>query len=278
MFSSIYRGRVLNIAHRGARSLAPENTLASARKAFEAGADMWELDVSMTADDELVVIHDRTLERTSNVKEIFPSRYPWRACDFTLEELRRLDFGSWFVETDPFKSIASGDVSGSELESYAGQPVPTLREALHFTRSHNRLVNVEIKDLEGTPGAGHSMVVERVVALVEELKMAGSVLLSSFNHGYLRRAKAANSHIPAGALVDTMQSDPTSLLERLGAEAHHPRVGTIRPGDIASLRDRGLEVFVWVANDEKTMRALIKARASGIFTDFPQVLRAILHD
>ena len=71
------RSKMLNIAHRGARSLAPENTLAAARKALGCGADMWELDVGMTADGVLILIHDNTLTRTSNVLEIFPERTPW---------------------------------------------------------------------------------------------------------------------------------------------------------------------------------------------------------
>jgi len=73
----------LNIAHRGARSLAPENTLAAARKALEVGADMWELDVRMTADGALILSHDSSLESTSNVKDVFPDRRPWRIQDLT---------------------------------------------------------------------------------------------------------------------------------------------------------------------------------------------------
>ncbi len=94
---AIPKTRVINIAHRGARSLAPENTLAAARKALDAGADMWELDVCLSRDGELVVIHDSTLKRTSNVQEVFPLRRPYHVHDFTLEELHRLDFGSWYV-------------------------------------------------------------------------------------------------------------------------------------------------------------------------------------
>ncbi|MEM5790386.1 MAG: glycerophosphodiester phosphodiesterase family protein, partial [Syntrophobacteraceae bacterium] len=72
------RSNLLNIAHRGARSLAPENTLAAARKALMLGAHMWELDVRLSRDGHLVVIHDATLDRTSNAAELFPDRAPWR--------------------------------------------------------------------------------------------------------------------------------------------------------------------------------------------------------
>ena len=100
----------LNIAHRGASSLAPENTLAAARKALDLGADMWELDVQMTADGELVILHDNTLKRTSNVETIFPVRRPWRVHQFNLNEIRQLDFGSWFEEQDPFGQVLFNDI------------------------------------------------------------------------------------------------------------------------------------------------------------------------
>jgi glycerophosphoryl diester phosphodiesterase len=264
----------LDIAHRGARSLAPENTLAAARVAFQIGADLWELDVAMTADGELFVVHDDTLERTSNVKAVFPDRKPWSNHLFTLEEVKRLDFGTWFLEKDPFKQIAAGNVSKTELESYRGERAPTLREALTFTRDHNWRVNVEIKDLTGTPG--DATVVEKAVTLVQALGMTDRVLISSFNHSYIERAKKAEPKIATAALVEAADPDPAALLRRLNAQAYNPKVGEIRPADIPPLRDQGFDVYVWTVNDEQTMRALIDARVSGIFTDFPQVLEGLL--
>ena len=264
----------LNIAHRGARSLAPENTLAAARKALEIGADLWELDVAMTADGELFVVHDDTLERTSNVRELFPDRQPFSNYLFTLEEVKRLDFGSWFVAKDPFKQIAAGNVSAAEQESYRGEQAPTLREALAFTRDHGWRVNVEIKDLTGTPGDG--TVVEKVVALVHELGMVDRVLISSFNHVYIERARRAEPKMVTAALVEAADPDPAALLRRLHAQAYNPKSGEIRPADIPPLRDQGFDVYIWTVNDEETMRSLIAARASGIFTDFPQRLKVLL--
>jgi glycerophosphoryl diester phosphodiesterase len=265
--------QTLNIAHRGARSLAPENTLAAARVALEIGADLWELDVAMTADGELFVVHDDTLERTSNVKAVFPNRAPWSNYLFTLEEVRRLDFGTWFLEKDPFKQIAAGNVSVAEQESFRGEKAPTLREALVFTRDHDWRVNVEIKDLVGTPG--DATVVEKVVALVRELDMTDRVLISSFNHAYVERAKKAEPKIATAALVEEADPDPAALLRRLHAQAYNPKLGKIRPEAIGALRDQGVDVYIWTVNDEKAMRELIAARASGIFTDFPQRLKPL---
>ncbi len=177
--------RTLNIAHRGARSLAPENTMAAARKALEIGADWWELDVAMTKDGELVVLHDDTLDRTSNVATVFPDRRKTPVYEFTLAELRQLDFGSWFIEKDPFNQIAIGAVSQTELEKFKGEPIPTLREALVFTRDNHWKVNVEIKDASGF--AADATIVQQTVALIDELGMSGQVLVSSLTIPISRR-------------------------------------------------------------------------------------------
>ena len=264
----------LNIAHRGARSLAPENTLAAARAGLDSGADMWELDVAVTADGELVLLHDDTLERTSNVQAIYPGRKPWAVHTFTLDELRTLDFGSWFIEKDPFGQIAEGSVTDQTQQSYAGEPIPTLYEALVFTRDNQWRVNVEIKDASGTPG-DHD-VVEKTVALIHDLGMEDRVIISSFNHEYLRRAKSASGAIQIAALVENAVPDPTSLTHRLGAEGFNPRYTNILPDAIPALRRAGVDVYVWTVNDPDIMRALIQGGASGIITDFPQVLDEIL--
>jgi glycerophosphoryl diester phosphodiesterase len=264
----------LNIAHRGARSLAPENTLAAARKAYEIGADMWELDVAVTADGELVVLHDDTLERTSNAQQVFPDRKPWAVYTFTLAELRQLDFGSWFNEKDPFKQIAAGAVTKEMQQSYAGEPIPTLREALVFTRDNHWRVNVEIKDASGTPG--DQDVVEKVVALINDLGMVDRVIISSFNHSYLSRVKAANLALTTAALVEAKPADPVGLVRGLGALGYNPSLKNIRAQDIPALRQAGVDVYVWTVNEAGDMRALTANGATGIITDFPQLLKEVL--
>lgn len=106
------QAHVDDIAHRGASGYVPENTLAAVRPGVEQGADLVEIDVQRSADGALVVMHDTTLARTTDVEEVFPDRAPWDVGDFTLAELRLLDAGSWF---------------GHE---FAGEPVPTLEQVL----------------------------------------------------------------------------------------------------------------------------------------------------
>lgn len=265
---------VLNIAHRGARSLAPENTLPAAAKGLSLGADFWELDVAVTQDGELVILHDDTLERTSNVAEVFPERRPWPVEVFTLAELRQLDFGSWFAVKDPFRQVAAGAVSPAELASFAGAAIPTLREALEFTRDNHWRVNIEIKDASGAPG--DAFVAERVVELVKELDLLDRVIVSSFNHAYLRRVKAAEADIVTAALVESAAADPVALLQELGAQAYNPGLSAIDAATVQALRASGYDVLVWTVNEEEDMRRLIAWGVSGIFTDFPQRLNALL--
>lgn len=264
----------LNVAHRGARSLAPENTMAAARAAYALGADQWELDAAVSADGELVILHDDTLERTSNVEEVYPDRRPWAVHTFTFEELCALDFGSWFNEKDPFKQIAAGAVTPEMQRSYVGEPIPTLREALVYTRDNDWSVNVEIKDATGTPG--DEDVVEKVAALIEELGMNEMVLVSSFNHDYLRRMKAANPAVRTAALVEARTANPAGLVKELGAIGYNPDLGSIHVSQIPALRAAGVDVNVWTINDLSEMRALVDHYATSVITDFPQRMNEVL--
>lgn len=268
--------RLLNIAHRGARSLAPENTIAAARKALEIGVAAWELDVRMTRDKELVVIHDATLKRTSNVKKIFSDRKPWSVKSFTLAEIKRLDFGSWFNKRDPFGQIAAGRISQKEQSSFKGMEVLTLGEALEFTRKNNWGINIEIKNSSSDPD--NFEVVEKTVALINRLGMEKIVIVSSFDQTYVKKVKQLDPGIPTGLLVYVSPGDPVNCLKRINADAYHPGISVIDVSNIRKLRQEGFYVNVWTVNDERTMRDLIRARVDGIITDFPQNLETILRE
>lgn len=271
-----YRCTTLNIAHRGARSVAPENTLAAARQGLEIGADLWELDIQLTADGEFIVVHDNSLDRTSDAEEVFPQRRPWLVSEFTLAEIRQLDFGSWFNATDPFGEIAAGNVSEAKQQSYVGEPAPTLREALEWTRDNDWRVNVELKDLEGRPG--EETFVEDVVGLVEELDMVDRVMISSFNHDYVRRAKAGLADIETGALSSRFVDNVADYIREMGADAYNPSVTSIAAPQIPTLRDQGIDVYVYTVNDAEKMKELVEAGATGVFTDYPQRLAKVLED
>ncbi|NLF51001.1 MAG: glycerophosphodiester phosphodiesterase [Leptolinea sp.] len=268
------RSKILNIAHRGARSVAPENTLAAAKKALEFGADLWECDVALTSDGVPVIIHDDNLRRTSNAMSVFPNRKPWKVASFLFEELKRLDFGSWYLTTDPFKMIKTGKLLPEDVQKFVGEPILTLQEALQFTRENNWGINVEIKDLRGTPG--NDSVVEKVINQIKDMQMEQKVWISSFNHGYISQVKDHAPEIRTGALVEWLDLNPLARMRQTGAQSYNPGIRLANPQLVRSIREQGLDVFVWTVNKETSMRKLIKAGATGIITDFPQLLNTVL--
>ncbi len=262
------------VAHRGARSVAPENTLLAARRAYGFSAEQWELDVQLTRDGELVVLHDDGLARTSDVVKKFPWRFFWQVKNFTLAEVKTLDAGSWYLKKDPFGQIENGTLNAEEQAQIAGTDFPTLREALELTKELGWKVNVELKDVSKTPG--DAVIVAKTVALIEELDMVESVLISSFKHDYLVQVKALNPAIQTAALVTEME-DPIALLKSLGADAINPNYSKITDlAIIKEIRDAGYDVYVWTVNDENEMMECINAGVSGVITDYPQRMVDVL--
>lgn len=264
------------VAHRGARSVAPENTLLSAQRAYDFQSDQWELDVRLSKDGKLVLIHDPNFMHTSDAERVFSMRFFWKVQNFTLDEIKQLDAGSWYLKKDPFGEIKKGTVTAAEQERMIGEPFPTLREALQFTKDKNWSVNVEIKDVSGTPGDAE--IVQKTVTLIEEMGMQEHVIISSFNHDYLKQVKQLNSDLKTAALVDEMD-DPLKLLQDIGADAINPSFKSIKDlSIIQTLREAGYDVYVWTVNDENTMMTLINAGVSGIITDYPQRLFVVLEN
>lgn len=261
-------------AHRGFRALAPENTLASAKKAFEAGAEWWELDVAATTDGTLIVIHDDNLVRTTDARQVYPGRKPWTVYDFSYEELMRLDAGSWYGETDPFQEIASGRVGKADLDSYRGIRLPTLREALELTKAKGRKLNIEIKDATGR--ACDPWIVERTVDLVRETGMLDSVMVQSFNPSYVKRAHQAEPRLRTGALFDKRPDGLLALLKEIGASAYNPKMKDLDEATVREVRAAGYDLFVWTVNSREDMIRLLDWGANGIITDYPDRALSLL--
>ncbi len=263
------------MAHRGARSLAPENTLAAAASAVAAGAEMWELDVQLSADRHLVVIHDDTLERTSNVamRPEFAGRRPWAVESFTLAELKSLDCGSWFAGTDPFGTVAGGEAASAGPQAFEGVSMPTLAEALFFSWKSGLAVNVEIKDLKGR--ADEAWLAGLVLRETAATGMMDRVLFSSFNPGYLKALKAIDRNAATALLSEFHLPDPLTVLKALEASAYHPRRDVLTPDEAVVLLEAGYWVNVWTVNDPAEMLLWAKPGVSGLITDYPQRLAGL---
>ncbi|MBN1241239.1 MAG: hypothetical protein JXA15_00875 [Spirochaetales bacterium] len=257
----------LVIAHRGFRSVAPENTLAAFSAAFDSGASWIELDVAASSDGELVVIHDDTLDRTTDARSLVPGRGSYAVYDWSLAELRELDAGSWFAGRDPFGRIAAGEVDEAALASFRGERIPTLRDCLELARGRGASVNVEIKDATGR--TCDEWIVERTLDLVRETGMAERVLVSSFKHDYLRRSRKAAPGVPVGALVEKVApADPVGMLRELGAYSYHPGLDILDREAARAVREAGFGLMVWTVNELADLGRMAEWGATGVFTDF----------
>jgi glycerophosphoryl diester phosphodiesterase len=255
-------------AHRGARSLAPENTLPAIEKALHCGAHFLEIDVRLTADGHLVVFHDDTPARTTNIAATpLAARATQHVDTFTLAELQSLDAGSWFAAADPHGTVKTGEITPQDAASFTSVAIPTLRQVLDFCRDHAFPINVEIKDHAGR--VGDSAITAAVLELVADTETRDLALLSSFNHRYLTQAAVFDPDIPRAALIET--AHPGNILDYLmflDVAACHPD-HRITPPDLArALLDDGLRVNLWTINDPDLARAY--PPGVGIITDLPQ--------
>ncbi len=258
-------------AHRGYRTKYPENTFA----AFHASigrCHFIELDVQMSKDFVPVVIHDATLERTSDAK----TRHrqlgikSLKVSDWTLLQLKTLDVGSWFLDADPFATIAGHKLSPEEIRRIVSQKIMTLEEVLWHPALRKLPVNVEIKDHKGKKQ--HKQVTEIVVDVVKKTASQDRVLISSFNHDYLLIAKTFAPKISLGVLQD--YSHPPDLIEylrALGAAAYHPSDSIVDARLIRQLRAAGLGVNVYTVNSKERQQELFTMGATAVFTDFPEL-------
>jgi glycerophosphoryl diester phosphodiesterase len=293
---------VLNIAHRGARAFAPENTLAAFEKAKSFGCQMFEMDVHMSKDGEIVVHHDDQLTRCTDVKARFPGRSNYFISDFTYDELCILDAGRWYVEQ---LSLATSQrqaflqsLTDKELDQFVSQQerlfyasgeikIPTLKRALEFAGSANMLVNIELKTLPRMyPGLA-----EAVVTLIQSLGLDHRVLISSFDHEQLISVRRCTKIIATGVLTRDRLAYPGEYLQRLDADSYNPGCyGGYDSMGFSSVSQKldlcgiinvlGLDraVYVWTCNDKNEMRQLIAAGVTGLISDFPNRVRDVLED
>ncbi|CAL9424763.1 Glycerophosphodiester phosphodiesterase [Streptomyces sp. enrichment culture] len=252
--------RPVVIAHRGASAYAPENTLAAVDKAAALGVDWVENDVQRTKDGELVVLHDDSLRRTTDVEEVFPDRAPWKVKDFTAAEIARLDAGSWF---DP---------------AYAGARVPTLEQFVERVGRHRQKLLLEIKNPQLYPG------IER-----QTLKVLGNegwldrrhvkhrLIVQSFSADSIRTVHELKPAVKTGFLG----TPPVADLPAYAAftDQINPSHGSLSSGYVAAVHSfdgahgKPLEVFTWTVNDAAAARRVAGFGVDGIITNTPDVVR-----
>ncbi|MDD1649382.1 MAG: hypothetical protein LUO80_03165 [Methylococcaceae bacterium] len=224
-------------AHRGASAEAPENTLAAFRRALDAGADGIEMDVHLASDGVPVVIHDDTLERTTDGSGAVAAH---RAA-----QLQTLDAGSWFGP------------------HFAGEPLPTLEEALRLLAGRLR-INLEVKATR----AGLA-----VLDLLPSFP-AAEVVVSSFDHALLADLRRNAPDLPLAVLQESGSwRRALASAVALHACAFHPQVDLVSRPLLAACRRMQLPVFVWTVDDAGQARTLARAGVAGVFSNDPAELR-----
>lgn len=236
---------MLVIAHRGYSAKAPENTLAAFELALDVGCHGLELDVQLTKDDEIVIIHDHTLGRTTNGSGSVQAH--------TLAELKKLDAGSWF---DP---------------KFKNERLPTLGEVCELIRGEDVILNVELKVALGFEG-----LVEKVVALLEGCGLQERTIISSFNHYALAYAKEAAPEIKTGVLYMAGLFNPWVYAQSLGATALHPFYQTIVPDIVAESQKNGMMVNPFTIDDPKDVERMLAAKVDSVITNEPERVLGML--
>jgi glycerophosphoryl diester phosphodiesterase len=242
-------------AHRGAAGLAPENTLAAFRMALDLGADGTEMDLQVTKDGIVVVIHDDTVDRTTDGRG--------RIGDLTLIEIKRLDAGAKFGP------------------AFRGERIPTLRELIDLVKASGRdrfRLNLEIKFAEGREGHPADLE-ERVLTVLTETNFLDRVITQSFYHPSAAKMKRLVPGIPAGLLVGQKRqpADPVAAVRDHRVDYYAPHHSLVTPELLRTLHQAGVPVVTWTVNDAADMRRLIAIGlgalpGDGMISDYPDRL------
>jgi glycerophosphoryl diester phosphodiesterase len=233
-------------SHRGASGNFPENTVAAFKEAARLPVFGVEFDVHMTTDDELVVIHDESIDRTSNGTGYVK--------DMSLEELKTYDFGSWFAP------------------DFQGEKISTLQDVLDIFDSTDHKLNIELKS-DIFPYEG---MVEKVLELIEERHLETRVIISSFDHTAIQLVKQLNPQIETAALFMEVLVHPMDYLNKIPADALHILFPAAIRSSIIEVIKSGMPVRTFTVNDETYATILKQAGVQSIFTDYPEKMHNFL--
>jgi glycerophosphoryl diester phosphodiesterase len=241
------------IAHRGFSGKAPENTFAAFIKALDLGVDMIELDVQLSRDSHVVVIHDEKVDRTTDGSG--------KVSDKMLKELKELDAGSWFSA------------------AFAGERIPTLREALELITS-KAYVNIEIKTNKVIRKAD-SEIADRALDLVEQMQLLDRVLFSSFNHKLVGYIKKKNPAVHTGVIFHPIKHAgrlPSSLARPAGAEVFVCGRRDVTRRRIADAIKHNIVIGVYGIETHDDIRRLLDKGITVLVSDHPDILVHALLD
>jgi glycerophosphoryl diester phosphodiesterase len=231
-------------AHRGYSGKYPENTMIAFKKALECGVDGIELDVQLTKDGEVVIIHDETIDRTTTGKGF--------VVDYTYEELEKFD-------------------ASFKFKDLGFNKIPTLREYFQLVKDYDIVTNVELK----TGINEYLGIEEKVWELIKEYNLEKKVIISSFNHFSVMRMKKIAPQLKYGFLSEDWIIDAGKYTHSHGVQCYHPRFNNLVPDVIKELKKYNLEINTWTVNLEEDMKYLYSNNIDVIITNYPELAQEI---
>lgn len=235
-----------NYAHRGFSGNYPENTMLAFEKALEAGCEGIELDVQLTKDNYLVIIHDERIDRTSNQ--------------------------SGLVKDMTYKELCNADFSYKYAGQFGFQKIPSLREYFELVKDKNIITNIELKTgVYEYPG------IEKIVYdMICEYGLQKKVVISSFNHNSVMRMKALDKDLECGFLTETWILDAGSYVSSHEIEAYHPDFHMLTKKETNELKKHNVKINTWTVNKEEDILNMIQKEVDGIISNYPDRVASLL--
>lgn len=239
------------IGHRGAMGHVPENTMSSFRLAQKMGAELCECDVHLSKDKKCIVIHDESVERTTNGYGLIR--------DLSSNEIKKLDAGAGFSK------------------KFKKEKVPLLKELLNWAREERSLSGMPMSvviEIKNEP-VRYFGIEEKVIATVKKAKMEDRVILISFDHGVVKRAKRLARNIATGILYNRPLENPVRRAREIGADAIFPRRNMVTKSLVQKAHSANLTIATWTVNKIWEMKKIIRCGVDAIATNFPDRLNKL---
>lgn len=249
---------IVTVAHRGARYVAPENTLVALKAAIDRGVDFVEVDVQRSKDGRLVLIHDNDLTRTTNIEKVFPKRKSYAVDDVTYADMKRLDAGSW------------------KADKYAGERIPTLKQALRLVQKNDTGIMIELKSPELYPGIESevSVALRQVDDYLGDAIREDRLVVQSFDFDAARAFKDLEPRVKL-ALLGTPDVSQLPDLSRWADEISS-RHKSVDASYVAAVHSLGMDSSVWTVDTAENMNANLDKGVDAVVTNRPNVLGRVL--
>lgn len=262
------------IAHRGGSHIGPENTITAFEISHRYGVAGWEIDVRISLDGELFLMHDNDLRRTTNVDEVFPDRERDRPETFTLSELKQLNAGSWLLDEDPYVTV-NRYIPDTDFEAIRNAKIPSIDEVIAISIKYKAIVDIDFQfPPNDHPYYGNYSDIVLNTFLNSSLP-AENIYIFTSNLEIMSKAEKINPKIVTGWGIDVDNPPSPSDIKSNGFDgvnSHH----SLSIGEIEKYGKEGLITNIWTVNNEFRFSQLWIAGASSIVTDIPNVFSKMI--